>query len=226
MFDGAFNVQLGGKRLKVNNPKLTVVCFVEHTVSLFFNDVSKIPIVTQIIGDHKMIYNIFGCGIYHKPHSIFKSKSQEFHNKSIDLFSGNKTRMAGYFMGIHRDLWMQKMLQDNIISSELISITTNTKFTKAVNYIHDNKSLKIIFLILELFYWQILILQEWTKFITIWEWPSSSLRKQNQILIIREIFLTYDHKQIYETCLMTKVMKKSQYQNIVHCILKYLFCNI
>ena len=77
MFDGAFNVQLGGKLLKVHYLKLTVMCGVEHTVSLFFNDVSKIPIVNQMISNHKMIYNIFGSGIYHKPHSIFKSKYQD-----------------------------------------------------------------------------------------------------------------------------------------------------
>ena len=68
---------------------------VEHTVSLFFNDVSKIFIVNQMIYSSKMIYNIFGSSIYHKPHSIFKSKSQEFHCKSIGIFSGNYTRMAG-----------------------------------------------------------------------------------------------------------------------------------
>ena len=57
MFDGASNVQLGGKLLKVHYPKLTVMRGVEHTVSLFFNDVSKIPIVNQMISAHKMIYN-------------------------------------------------------------------------------------------------------------------------------------------------------------------------
>ena len=45
MFDGASNVQLGGKRLKLHYPELTAMRGVEHTVSLFFNDVSKIPIV-------------------------------------------------------------------------------------------------------------------------------------------------------------------------------------
>ena len=63
MFYGASNVQLGGKLLKVHYPKLTVMRGVEHTVSLFFNDVSKIPIVNQIISSHKMIYNIFCSGI-------------------------------------------------------------------------------------------------------------------------------------------------------------------
>ena len=68
MFDGASNVQLVGKLLKVHYPKLTVMCRVEYTVLLFFNDVSKIPIVNQIISVHRMIYNIFGSGIYQKPH--------------------------------------------------------------------------------------------------------------------------------------------------------------
>ena len=34
------------------------MCGVEHTVSLFFNDVSKIPIVNKMIYAHNMIYNI------------------------------------------------------------------------------------------------------------------------------------------------------------------------
>ena len=63
MFDGASNVQLGVKLLKVHYPKLTVMRGVEHTVSLFFNDVSKIPIINQMISTHKMIYNIFGSSI-------------------------------------------------------------------------------------------------------------------------------------------------------------------
>ena len=140
MFNGTSNVQLGGKVLKLHQPKLTVMRGVEHTVSLFFNDVSKIPIVNQMIYAHKIIYNISGSGIYHKPHSIFKSKYQEFHNRNIGLFSGNETRMTGYFMGMHRDSRIQKVLQATISSAEFISISTNTKFTKAVKYIHDNKS--------------------------------------------------------------------------------------
>ena len=62
MFNGASNLTLGVKLLKVHYPKLTVIHGVEHTVSLFFNDVSKILIVHQIIAAHKTIYNIFGSG--------------------------------------------------------------------------------------------------------------------------------------------------------------------
>ena len=83
MFDGASNVQLGGKLLKVHYPKLTVMPGIEQTVSLFFNDISKITIVNQMIFTHKMIYNIFGSGIYHKPHSIFKSKYQDSHKRNM-----------------------------------------------------------------------------------------------------------------------------------------------
>ena len=89
MFDGSLNVKLAVRLLEVHYPKLTVMRGVEHTVSLFFNDISKIPIVNKIISAHKMISNIFGYGIYHKLHFIFKSKSQEFHNRNISLSSGN-----------------------------------------------------------------------------------------------------------------------------------------
>ena len=152
MFGGGSNVQLGGNLLKVHYPKLTVMHVVEHTVLLFFNDVSKISIENQMISAHKMIYNIFGSGIYHKPNSIFKSKSQDFHKRNIGLFSGNKTRMAGYFMGMHRDLRMRKILQSTISSAEFLSIPTNTKFAKAVKYIHDNKSRERCYVLLKIIF--------------------------------------------------------------------------
>ena len=152
MFDGDSNVQLGGKLLKLHYPKLTVMRGIEHTVSLFFNDISKIPILNQIISAHKMIYNIFGSGIYHKPHSIFKSKSQDFHKRNIGLFSGNETRMAGYFVGIHRDLRMRKVLQSTTSSDEFLSIHTTAKFTKAIKYINDEKSWERCYVLLNILF--------------------------------------------------------------------------
>ena len=56
MFDGASNVQLGVNLLKMYDPKLTVMHIVEHTVSIFSNDVSKIRTTTQMIQAHKAIY--------------------------------------------------------------------------------------------------------------------------------------------------------------------------
>ena len=55
MFDGALNVQLTGELLIIHYPKIKVMRGVEHTVSLFFNDVSKIPVVNQMIRAHKEI---------------------------------------------------------------------------------------------------------------------------------------------------------------------------
>ena len=74
MFDGASDVQLAGIIPKFLYQNLTVMRGVEHIVSLFLYDISKIPIVNQMISAHNIIYNIFGSGIYHKPHYIFKSK--------------------------------------------------------------------------------------------------------------------------------------------------------
>ena len=132
-FDGASNVQLDGELLKIHIPKVSVMRGVEHTVSLFFNDVSKIPVANQMITTHKAIINLFGSGIYHKPHYIVKSKSYEFHNRNIGLFSGNDNRMAGYFIGIHRDLHTRKALLATVSSSESNTMSLKSNFSKVVS---------------------------------------------------------------------------------------------
>ena len=71
MFDGDSNVQLGWDILKTHYPTLDVIYVVEHTVSLFFNDVSKAKIMNQIIRYHKEIYNLFGSRI-----DLFYSKTK------------------------------------------------------------------------------------------------------------------------------------------------------
>ena len=78
MFDGDSNAQISGEHLDINYPKVSVIRGVEHTISLFFNDVSKISVVNQIITARKSIYSLFGSGIYHKPHSILKSNHMDF----------------------------------------------------------------------------------------------------------------------------------------------------
>ena len=55
MFDGASNVQLDGEISKTNYPKVSVMRGVEHTLSLFFNNVPKIPVVNHMITDNKAI---------------------------------------------------------------------------------------------------------------------------------------------------------------------------
>ena len=55
MFDGDSNVQLAGEFLKINYPKISLMPGFERSVSLFFNDISKIPVVNQISTAHKAI---------------------------------------------------------------------------------------------------------------------------------------------------------------------------
>ena len=117
MFDGASNLQIGGEPSKKDYPKISVIRGVEHTVYLFFNDVSKIPIMNHMIKDHKTIYKLFGSGVYHKPHSILKSKLYEFHHRNIVFFSGNDNSMDSYFIGMHRYMHMRKSLLPTVSSA-------------------------------------------------------------------------------------------------------------
>ena len=72
MFDGASNIQLGSEMLKIHYSKISVMCGVKHTVSLLFNYASQTPFVNQMVTAHKALYNLFGSGIYHKPHYILR----------------------------------------------------------------------------------------------------------------------------------------------------------
>ena len=82
---------------------------------------------------------------------------------------------------------------------------------------------RLFFLVLELFDWQIVILQEWKNFITILEWPRSTLRKKYLVFIIRYCSQTYFHWPVFGTNWMSKVMKKIQYQMILLCIQTIFF---
>ena len=53
-------------------------------------------------------------------------------------------------MGMHRYLQMRKVLQATISSAEFLSIPTTTKFTKAVKYIHDEKSWEKCYVLLKM----------------------------------------------------------------------------
>ena len=102
-----------------------------------------------MITAQKVIYNLFVFVIYHKPFYILKPKSYEFHNRNIGLFSGNDTRMAGYFIGMHRYLRMRKALLATLSSSEFSTMALNSNLSKIVSYIQDNKAWERIY-----FYWK------------------------------------------------------------------------
>ena len=105
-----------------------------------------------MITAHKAVYNLFGSGIYHKPHSIFKSKSYEFHNRNIVLFSGNDTTMAGYFIVMHRYLRMRKSLLATFSSAKFKTIALKSKLSKEVLYIQYKKYWERIYVLLKIIF--------------------------------------------------------------------------
>ena len=141
MFDGASNVQLVGELLKDHYPNISVMREVEHVIS------SKNEALHQMITDHKKVYNLFGPIIYHRPHSIFKSKYYGFHNRNIGLFSGNVTRMDGYFVGIHRYINVIKSTYFHCLFCRIQHYVPQLK-TVLSSIIHqDNKSWEKIYII-------------------------------------------------------------------------------
>ena len=80
MFDGALTVHIAGELFNIHYPKVSVMSGVEHTVSLFFNDVFKIPVVNQMITAHEAIYKLFGYGIYH---NLIIYSNQNYMNLTI-----------------------------------------------------------------------------------------------------------------------------------------------
>ena len=127
MFDGALTVHISGELFKIHYPKVSVMSGVEHTVSLFFNDVFKIPVVNQMITAHYAMYKLFSSGIYHKPHYILKSKPYDFYNRNIGLFSENDTKIDFYFIGMQRDLRMRKSLITTVSSSVFNTMSLKLK---------------------------------------------------------------------------------------------------
>ena len=57
--------------------------------------------------------------------------------------------MAGCFIGMHRDLRMIKALLDTFSSAELKTMALNSKLSKVVSYIQDNKAWERIYILLK-----------------------------------------------------------------------------
>ena len=106
--------------------------------------------------------------------------------------------MAGYFMGMHRDLRMRKVLQATISYAEFLSIHTTTKFTKAVKYIHDDRSWERSYVLLKILHPCLRVLSLADSNLAGMEkvdyysrMTKQCIEKKNQILIIRGFFLKY-----------------------------------
>ena len=60
--------------------------------------------------------------------------------------------MAGYFIGMHRDLRMRKALLATVSSADFVTMTLNSKLSKVVSYIQDKKSWERIYFLLKLLF--------------------------------------------------------------------------
>ena len=76
------------------------------------------------------------------------SKSYEFHDRNIGLVSGNNNRMEEYFMEMHIDLCMRKVIVTKISLSEFICMTLNSKLYQVVTYITDDQYSKRFYVII------------------------------------------------------------------------------
>ena len=55
--------------------------------------------------------------------------------------------MAGYFIGIHRDMLMRKAPLDTVYSSEFNTMALKSKLSKLVLYIQDDKARERIYVL-------------------------------------------------------------------------------
>ena len=58
--------------------------------------------------------------------------------------------MAGYFIGMHKFLRMRKALLSTVSSSEFNTVALNSKLSKVVSYIQDNKDWERIYVLLKI----------------------------------------------------------------------------
>ncbi len=93
-FDGASNVQKAGHILCAKYPRVTCLHGAEHVVSLFFDDISKIPAIKLLINFYKKVYGLFGSGVHHAPHDLMNQSCLHNKGKSIGLIRAADTQMA------------------------------------------------------------------------------------------------------------------------------------
>jgi hypothetical protein len=118
-FDGAGDVQKAGRILAAINPRITVLHGAEHVVSLFCKDVAKLTPIKVVILKYKFLYRVFGSGSMHRPYAVFSKCAKEFNKgRKIGLLRPADTRMAGYFIALHRLLRLQKPLEATHASIE------------------------------------------------------------------------------------------------------------
>lgn len=127
-FDGAADVQKAGKILAGRNPRIAVLHGAEHVVSLFCKDVAKLIPIHIVVLKYRFLYRVFGSGSMHRPYALFIKCAKEFNDgRKIGLLRPADTRMAGYFIALHRLLRLKKALQSTQASFEWANYTFATK---------------------------------------------------------------------------------------------------
>jgi len=123
LFDGASNVQLAGQILSAHYPRISVVHGAEHVMSLFFNDLFKIPELQVFVKISRFVYKFFGSGSMHAPYAIFSKYSKQ-HNqgRKIGLIRAADTRMGGHVIALIRMLRLQTALKNTVTSREFLHL--------------------------------------------------------------------------------------------------------
>ena len=144
-------------------------------------------------------------------------------------------------MGVHRDMPMRKDLQATISSAEFLSIPATAKFTKAVKYIHDEKSWERCYVLLKILHPCLRVLSMSDSNIAgidkvyyYSRMTKQCIEKTKLDLDYQRVSLKYHHMLIYGTRPMTKVMMMSQqyqHQRIHFCtlniyVMSYPTCGI
>jgi Protein of unknown function (DUF 659) len=150
IFDGASNVQKAGRVLEAKYPQVSVLHGVEHCVSLFFADLSKLGWIEYAIINYRRVYRVFGSGSMHAPYAIFRKQAQTFNGGvKIGLVRAADTRMAGYFYALHRMLRLKPALEATVASAEFVGLKlTNALVTQAVAFITDREMWKALHCVL------------------------------------------------------------------------------
>ena len=118
IFDGASNVQKGGRILAAYDPRITVIHGACHVTSLFAKDVTETREVSFLCKIHKQFRNYFGS-TRHSPHAMFRRHSESMNNGVyLGFIKPADTRMAGNLIALQRFLRLREALVATSVSKE------------------------------------------------------------------------------------------------------------
>ena len=118
IFDGASNVQKGGKILEAYDPCITSVHGACHNASLICQDVTEQPEVQLLVKLHKKFRNLFGS-VRHGPHALFHKHSKQMNNGMyLGFVKPADTRMVGKLIALLCFLRLREALVATTISQE------------------------------------------------------------------------------------------------------------